>query len=180
MTTTPERSAHELTRGGAEVRIRDAVPADAEAIAGVARRSWPATYAGLLPEERIERALREGYAPARLAEQIADCADASPARVFLVAEREGELLGFLHFLPTELGPTLGRLYVDPDALGGGIGGALLDALHERLGPDAAYALRVHPRNERAREFYRRRGFVEAGSLDGECDLLLRYGSAAQA
>ena len=179
MTTTPERSAQEPVHGRAEVRVRDALPADTEAIALVARRSWAATYAGLLPDEQIERATREGYAPDRLARQIADCADGAPRRMFLVAERAGEVLGFLHFLPTELGPTLGRLYVDPDLLGHGIGGALLDALHERLGPAAAYVLKVHPRNERAREFYRRRGFAEAGSVEGDCDLLLRYGGAAR-
>ena len=180
MTTTPERSARERVRGRAEVRVRDAVPADADLIARVARRSWPATYAGLLPEERIARATREGYAPDRLAELIADCAAGGAGRMFLVAEREAALLGFLHFLPTELGPTLGALYVDPDVLGHGIGGALLDALHERLGADAAYVLKVHPRNERAREFYRRRGLVEAGSVEGDCDLLMRYGSESRA
>ena len=163
------------------LRVRDAAPSDAEAISAVAARSWPATYSGLLPPERIERAVRDGYAPARLREQIAECADAAPARVFLVAEGDAGVVGFLHLGPGEQGGSeLHRLYVDPDRFGEGIGGALLDALHARLGERAAYTLRVHPRNSRAREFYRRRGLVETGRAGGDCDIRMRFERAIAA
>ena len=161
--------------------VRAAAPADAEAVAAVAARSWRATYTGLLPPERIKRAVTDGYAPARLRGQIAACEEAAPERVFLVAERDGAVAGFLHLGPNDANePELHRLYVDPDRFEEGIGGALLDALHARLGPQAEYTLRVHPGNVRAREFYRRRGLVEDGRAGGECDIRMRFAPARAA
>jgi GNAT superfamily N-acetyltransferase len=61
------------------------------------------------------------------------------------------------------GDMLNHLYIAPDWQGRGIGGALLDAA--LLGRDRL-ELWVFQRNERARTFYERRGFVLVTETDG--------------
>ena len=156
--------------------IRDATPTDAAAIRRVAERIWPVAYTGLFTAAEMRHFLRWAYHRATLWTEIA--AAAAGRGEFLVAERGGVVVGYLHYVRRgRRGPELRRLYADPDHLGTGIGTALLRELHRRLGPGAAYVLRVHPANRRALDFYRRWGFEEAGRVpspprDG-CDLLLR-------
>lgn len=160
----------------AALALRDATRADVGAIQQVARRSWHDTYAGLLTQAEIRHYLRWSYNRPTL---WADIAAAERGRAhFLVAERGGPVTAYLHYVRAGLrGPELRRLYVDPAHLGAGIGTALLRELHRRLGPGAAYLLRVHPGNRRAIEFYRRRGFEQAGRVESpgaDCgELLLR-------
>jgi len=165
----------------AAIAVRDATPADAPAIERLARASWPATYDGILADAEIEAFLARHYAPARLVEQIRACAGRDDAH-FLLAQADGEPVGYLHFAPGERGPELSRLYVDPGRLGAGVGTALLAALHGRLPPGSEYTLLVHPRNIRARRFYAARGFVELGAVHGTwgCDLLVRARVAPKA
>lgn len=91
---------------------------------------------------------------------------------------EGEILGFLALA----GDRLGWLYVDPPAWGKGVGGALLDKA-KALSP-AGLALYTHQRNERARTFYERRGFLAvkfgvSPPPESEPDVLYVFGSARQ-
>ena len=156
--------------------IRDADRRDAEAIRRVARRSWPDTYAGLLTDGEIRHFLRWAYNRPALWADIAAAGRGSGH--FLLAERGGAVVGYLHYVRDgRLGPELRRLYVDPDHLGLGVGTALLAELHGRLEPGTSYVLRVHPGNRRALDFYRRRGFEPAGRVASPprtaCDVLLR-------
>ncbi len=162
--------------------VREASPADAPAIERIARASWPATYGGLLAEQTIGRFLDDRYGVAVLELEIELCAGGERG-IFLVTERGGEPIGYLHFVASgELGPELKRLYVHPDALGSGAGSALLAELHRRLEAGISYVVVVHPANERALLFYRRRGMVDAGETkallrdertESGCDVLLR-------
>ena len=159
----------------AAIGVRDATRADVDAIQRVARRSWREAYAGLLTDAEIRHYLRWTYNRPTL---WADIAAARRGRGhFLVAERSGAV-GYLHYVAAGVrGAELRRLYVDPDAVGAGVGSALLRELHRRLAPGSAYMLRVHPGNSRALAFYRRKGFEEAGRVEsppgGRCDVLLR-------
>lgn len=76
-----------------------------------------------------------------------------PAHDVWVAAEGGSVLGLL----TLCGNHLGHLYVDPPAQRRGIGSALLD--HAKALSPSGLALFTHVRNERARRFYERRGFV---------------------
>ena len=169
--------------GAAAPTIRDATRADAAAIRRVAERIWPVAYTRLFTEAEMRGFLRWAYHRATLWTEIA--AAAAGRGEFLVAERDAVVVGYLHYVRRgRRGPELRRLYADPDHLGTGVGTALLGELHRRLGPGAAYVVRVHPGNRRALDFYRRWGFEQAGRVpspprDG-CDLLLSMTVADQA
>lgn len=154
--------------------VRDAAPADAEAIAGVARASWTDTYREIFDPEFIERFLADAYDLERLADS-AERAAAHENEHFLVAERDGAVVAFAQYGEGRRGPELFRIYADPAHYGTGAGSALLAELHRRLaGRVTAYVLDVHSRNERGRAFYERNGFVVVGGGDTpDCDLTLR-------
>jgi len=79
----------------------------------------------------------------------------------LVAERDGTLVGLVHYLfhrtTTMVAPTcyLNDLFTDPDARGGGIGKALIEAVYARApaaGSTLFYSL-PHEPNATARRLY---------------------------
>jgi GNAT superfamily N-acetyltransferase len=78
----------------------------------------------------------------------------------LVAERHGRPVGFaaLH------GDWLEQLYVEPEAIGTGVGRPLLDAA--KAARPAGLSLYVFARNARARRFYEAAGFVLVAEGDG--------------
>jgi ribosomal protein S18 acetylase RimI-like enzyme len=156
------------------VRVRDAAPADAAAIARVARASWRETYRDIFARAFIEDFLARAYDEAALARSAATAATRDDA-VFLVAERGGEVVGYLQFGNGPRGPELWRIYADPAHFGTGVGSALLAELHRRIdGRVDSYVLDVHSRNERGRAFYDRNGFViVGGGGTPDCDLTLR-------
>lgn len=77
-----------------------------------------------------------------------------------LAERDGELLGYVLLTPT----WLDHLFVRPDLKGQGIGTALLD-LVKALRPQG-FCLWVFESNTGARRFYARHGLVELERTDG--------------
>lgn len=156
------------------IEVRDARPEDAVRIAAVARASWSDTYRDIFSEVHIDRFLSEHYTPEVLATQ-AERAAASEDGHFLVAERDGAIVGYAQFGVGTRGPELSRLYADPRHYGTGVGTALLEELHRRIGGRVdSYVLDVHSRNTRGREFYDRNGFViVGGGATPDCDLTLR-------
>jgi [ribosomal protein S5]-alanine N-acetyltransferase len=157
------------------VSIRDALAADAGAIARVARASWQETYHDIFEPAFVGEFLDANYQPAALAEQAERAAGADDGH-FLVAERDGEVVAFAQFGVGSRGPELFRIYADPAHFGTGAGSALLDELHRRLaGRVDTYVLEVHSKNARGRAFYDRQGFVIVGdgTLMPGCDLVLR-------
>lgn len=66
-----------------------------------------------------------------------------------------------------LGGYLKLLAVAPDALGQGIGGAMLAAFENAVSRESRHAfLLVSDFNERAQSFYERHGYVRSGALPG--------------
>jgi ribosomal protein S18 acetylase RimI-like enzyme len=139
-------------------RIRQAEPADIDAIARIEVETWRATYAGMLPDrvlvgmsEQRQRAAWSGLVRYRPGDVI-------------VGEEPG--LGVVGFgnCGAQRDPSLPyagevfTLYVTPDAQNGGVGRQLLDALFERLrgsGKNSAliWVIRANP----SRYFYQRAG-----------------------
>ena len=97
-----------------------------------------------------------------------------------LAEEDGRTLGFLAIRRsrTEGWEVLEKLYVEPEAQNRGVGTALLDKA-KQLRPDGLY-LWVFQRNEGARRFYERHGFLlvkltdDAENMEREPDALYAW------
>jgi ribosomal protein S18 acetylase RimI-like enzyme len=87
--------------------------------------------------------------------------------VILVAERSGELLGFVSALVSE--NFIHQLYVDTNAQGCGLGKILLDAGVQRLGGKKVY-LDCRVKNESAFRFYKKYGFEVESEMEYNKDL----------
>jgi GNAT superfamily N-acetyltransferase len=147
------------------VTIRDAVAADAEAIAGIRVASWRATYAGVVPQSVLDR-LDVARNVAWLTERLADPGTTSD----LVIEDGGRVVGYA-LLAVARDPDadgLGEveaIYLAPGATGRGLGGSLMDAAVARLAAAGHFAvvLWVLTANAGARRFYERAGFFPDGA-----------------
>jgi ribosomal protein S18 acetylase RimI-like enzyme len=156
------------------VSLREPTLADAERVAEVHVRSWKVGYRDLMPADFLA-----ALEPAYRAKQYRDSwGHPDFAHVCgLVAESDGQLVGFVRYGPYRTAHELGlkavdpqaggevyALYVDPSRWQVGAGGALLEAaVTELIASDLTpiYAWTLHG-NARALRFYQRHGFV----LDG--------------
>lgn len=144
------------------IGLRDAVAADAAALAAFHVRQWRVAYRDLAPP-LAHQTLDEAH---RLTSWTATLALPPPAGV-LLAHQGDTLAGFVAFGPTTEPVFAGRgrislLYVDASVQGRGLGARLLRAAQGRLHEAgfAATALAVVTGNTAARAFYARMGGVE--------------------
>jgi L-amino acid N-acyltransferase YncA len=150
--------------------IRPATPADAPAIARVHVVSWRETYAGLMPDDFLERMTNEDMRRRREANWERTIAQG--LETVLVAEHGGVVVAFTSAGPARDHPGYGAevmtLYALRSAQGQGLGQALFRQLVQRLRADgvqnlALWVLADNP----TRQWYLRRGGREAGEkLDG--------------
>ena len=149
--------------------VREATPADAEAVAVVHVRSWQAAYAGVLPDEFL--AELEIVPRRNLWEREIAGSDGSVPAV-LVAETSTAVVGFVHVRATRDDdaadvPTgeVTSIYVDPGHWSEGVGQALLTAAESRLRESGFQraTLWVLVDNDRARRFYEAAGWRPDGA-----------------
>ncbi len=134
------------------VTIRDAGPADIEAVRALLARTWHATYDAILGPEVVTETIARWHNPEALSRDIG-----GPA--FLVAETDGALAGTALASEAPAGTVnLHRLYVDPAFQGQRIGARLLAAVTRRFPQAAEIRLEVEPRNAPAIAFYAAQGF----------------------
>jgi len=134
------------------IRLRAAVPEDVDALADLWHRGWNDGHLAHVPE-----ALLAHRRPADFRQRL-------PARLATttVAMLGSRLVGFVTLRDDEVE----QLYVDASARGGGVAGELLRHGEKVIG-------QRHPRgwlsvavgNARARRFYEREGWSDAGDLD---------------
>lgn len=144
--------------------VRDATPADAEAISRIGRTAMPVQFRGLVDAVVVDAVATQTYEPGALVECIARCATAKDA-AFLVAELDGVVVGYLHFDSFGEDPELHRIYIAEQYRSQGVGAALVDELHVRLRPQT-YILLVVKGNDGAVRFYERHGLTREAVLDG--------------
>lgn len=139
------------------VKIRDVQTGDFPAVRRVARETWADTYRGIVPEDVQAGFVRQAYSEESLARRM-------DYGVFLVADRDGELVGFADFYSDSEEVRLAAIYVLPEAQGEGAGTRLLEAGISRFPSATKYTLRVERDNLPARRFYEARGFREIGEF----------------
>jgi GNAT superfamily N-acetyltransferase len=148
--------------------IRPAGPADARPVAEVHVASWRHAYRGLLPDDALDRLSVDD----REARWLGAFADPDPTGGALVAEVEGRIVGFASFGPSrdDDAPAgtgeVPAIYVEPAALGTGVGRELLGAATRAL-REAGFGratLWVLEANEPARRFYEKAGWRWDGTV----------------
>ncbi len=153
--------------------VRPAEPADAEAIADVHARSWPPTYRGLLPAQLIDDVVAGRDRRAEVFGRLLSDEEA-PQRIWVAVDRS-QVVGMAIWSPsrdedaTDLTADLEAIYLDPAAIGQGIGRRLTQAVVadiELAGFDEA-TLWVLDTNERARRFYEAAGWRPDGAMKVE-------------
>ena len=152
--------------------IRVATPADAAAIVSVQAQTWLATYPNA--ELGITREGLRRFLEGENGERIAGRVERTRARIEVhaaapaggcdfVAVLAGEVVGLTApFVESGGRRRVGALYVLPSDQGSGIGHRLLARNLAWHGQDQDVYLMVAAYNERAVQFYARRGFVLTG------------------
>jgi len=136
-------------------------PADAEIITSLAGEIWPRVYAGMISQEQISYMLEWMYAPAKIREEIAN-----KNIIYLLIEKEAEMIGFLAFGPVVTGCVvfIHKVYISPDHHRQGIGSQALVQIESRcrLAGAVGLELRVNRNNHRAIGLYQEAGFTIYG------------------
>lgn len=137
------------------MELRPAVPQDMATVADVWHRAWHASHPGHVPD---------GLTAGRTLEAFHE---RTPARVgdTTVAVVDGRVVGFAMVD----GDEVEQVFVDPDLHGRGVAAPLLAEAEERVaagGHDVAW-LAVVVGNSRARRFYEKHGWTDAGDLPYE-------------
>jgi GNAT superfamily N-acetyltransferase len=172
--------------GDAPAVVRAATAGDADALGAISRRAWRAAYPGIVPDDVLDEWVAE--APAGWHQAFAAHGPDSSWRPW-VAERDGVILGYATTTPAksewreppEGAGELTNLYLDPDAIGTGVGRALYEHaaadLRDRgFNPLVIWAFRDNPL---ARRFYDRMGLTvdvadHAWELGGVACPIVRY------
>ena len=139
--------------------IRDATSVDAAAIAAIGSVEFARTHEPLLGAGPTRAVVEQTYTQEAVAESITRCAAASDAH-FFVAERDGRVVGYLHYDAFGDEPELHRIYLEHEEVGRGTGSKLMEELHARLAPGSTYIVMAALANEPARRFYDRHGLAE--------------------
>ncbi|HEX6231182.1 MAG TPA: GNAT family N-acetyltransferase [Actinomycetota bacterium] len=152
------------------MRIREAQPTDAGAIARIHVRSWQAAYRGLLTDDYLD-----SLSVDERLEMHRRALESPGEHRTWVAEEGGRILGFSVTGPSqdadadERTGELYAVYLDPDRFGQGIGKRLVDHsigdLRERGFRTAT--LWVLETNEAGRRFYEREGWRADGLSTSE-------------
>lgn len=135
---------------------------DIPQVQDVAKKSWNATYEGIIPFEIQEKFLKVAYNNDRMKQRL--------ERSFLfVAEIDSNVVGFANFSPVnDDGKTeLGAIYLYPEYQGKGIGSALLQkGINELEGVEEIY-INVERDNEIGKSFYDAKGFQVLKEFDDD-------------
>jgi ribosomal protein S18 acetylase RimI-like enzyme len=148
------------------ITIRAADPGDAAALAGIDRRSWTITYRDIVPDAVLREWIEES--PTTWHSLLVELPPDGPRRVW-VGERHHQVMGYATTSPAKswwLEPPEGageltNLYLDPDAIGTGLGRllyehAMADLQTRGFDPLLVWAFRDNPL---ARRFYDRMGLT---------------------
>ena len=144
--------------------IRRMLIEDTKQVQDVAKKSWNATYEGIIPNNIQENFLKGAYNDEMMQKRLSHS-------LLLVAEVENKIAGFANFSPVnEQGQSeLSAIYLYPEYQGHGIGTALLDngiAMLENL---KEVYLDVEKDNTIGTNFYKAKAFKVVDEYDDNFD-----------
>jgi putative acetyltransferase len=142
-----------------EVTLRPGTPADAAAVAEIWHEGWHVAHPGHVPDGLTERRTLEAFHD-RSARRVADTS---------VAQVGGRVAGFIMVV----GDEVEQVYVGRDFRGRGVADVLLLEAERQVaanGHQVAW-LAVASGNARARAFYEKQGWADAGYLPYEVEAL---------
>lgn len=150
------------------LRLRHAAPEDNVLLAQIGAETFFDTFSADNTPANMAAYLAQSFGPDKQANELAD-----PAVRFLIAEIDGEVVGFaqLRFGPAPATVTgerpveIGRLYARKPWIGRGVGARLMQACLDeaaRAGCDVVW-LGVWSLNPRAIAFYRHWAFAQVGT-----------------
>ena len=156
-----------MTATYANYNIRIASIADAALLAQLGVQTFREAFGRFIPPADLEAYLGATYSPARQMDELTN-----PSKILLIIESEGLAVGYAMLHAREAPPVaatenaieLARLYLLHDAIGHGLGAALMSKCIEesRRRAHQAIWLQVWERNERAIAFYKKWGFEAVG------------------
>ena len=156
--------------------VRDATMADCDRLSRLGEATYRSHFTAIWSPARLEAYIKTEYGPAALERSLAQTDS-----LWLIAELGGVPTGFAKLnwdrpLPvagTRIGTELQKIYFLAEQTGRGQGGAMLDAIVERVQRrgDRLLWLDVLKSNTGARGFYERHGFRVAGAIPFATDLM---------
>lgn len=136
------------------LQIRRMNERDIEQVQLVAKSSWHSTYRGIIPDHIQESFVNNAYSYEMLMKRLKET-------LFLVAEQDGNIVGFANFNPlkNEKKVELGAIYLYEEYQGNGIGTELLKKGLEELRYLKKMYVNVEKDNQPAIKFYKSKGFM---------------------
>lgn len=145
-------------------KIREMLIEDTNQVQDVAKKSWNATYKGIIPDNIQENFLKGAYNDEMMQKRLIHS-------LMLVAEVENKIVGFANFSPVnKKGEVeLSAIYLYPEYQGYGIGSALLDKGVSNLENIKEIYLDVEKDNTIGTNFYKAKGFKIVDEYDDNFD-----------
>lgn len=142
--------------------IRKMRKEDTVNVQDVAKKSWNATYEGIIPSAIQEKFLKSAYRDERMKKRLKES-------LFLVAEIENMIVGFANYSPvTNSGEAeLGAIYIYPKHQGKGIGTALLQEGIRNLEGVKEIFINVEKEKKKGTTFYEAKGFNIVDEFDDD-------------
>ena len=139
------------------VEVRRAAPDEVEATRELTNRSWLGVYPALIGHDVTEEIIRTRHASDLFAQQRAENPEG-----FLVALRDGVIVGHCHHFPTDSGTYVDRLHVEPSLKRGGVGREMMEFVFAHETGAERIWLTVLQGNDGALAFYQRIGMTIVG------------------
>lgn len=145
------------------ITLRKAREQDLPVIADIAERTWPVTYGGIISSEQLRYMLDRMYSHVELLSQL------EKGHTFLILSNDMVDIGFAGFSVDENEGNvykLHKLYVIPDAQGGGFGKFLINEVVDQVRKAGGAYLQLNVnRANKAKDFYERMGFMVKETVD---------------
>jgi ribosomal protein S18 acetylase RimI-like enzyme len=160
-------------------KIRGVRPEDGLELTRLYHLTWLDTYpnekAGITRDD-IEQSYKDHYTEENQAKMRARLGNIAKNEKYLVAEKDGKIVGTARMMLRDGFNQLQTIYVLPDYQGQGIGQMLWDEVKKFAKPEGKTVVHVAVYNDKAISFYKKQGFVETGKTFTEERLKLPSGA----